>query len=133
MTQKLTYVRSLIPFLALAGLLGCERGITDPENRGAEYSQDQDQRLPAGELELLILPGDANLEVGDLLELRPYWQDGEELYDDPAKDSRWVSDDPAIASVTDEGLVLGLREGTVRIRVAINGEVADAMVIVRQP
>ena len=132
MTWKPTYLRSLIPLVAFPLFLGCNEGIMDPDDRRVDDPEVQDHRLPAGELELLILPGAANLEVGDLLELRPYWQDGEDVYDDPGKDFSWASDDPGIASVTDEGLVRGLMEGTARITVEIDGEAAEAMVTVMQ-
>jgi len=129
MTRKLTQLRGLIPFVALPLFCGCQDGVTDPEDPVLDAQ-------PLGEygggfLELMIVPGNVDLAVGDYLELERVWRDGDEVYDDPQEDIRWVSDDPDIASVTEDGLVRALAEGTVRIRAEAKGVWAEAMVNVR--
>ena len=127
MTQNSKYFGSLILFAVLPLLLGCGNDILAP---GPAASQGHVNA--AGEETLVLLPGNADMRIGQFLGLTPCWQDGEEIYVDPAKDVRWVSDNPGIASVTHEGLVHGLMEGTVRIRAEIGGETAEVSVTVKE-
>jgi hypothetical protein len=127
MTQSSRYFGSLVLFAVLPQLLGCGNEILGP---GAAFTQGPVNA--AGEETLILLPGNADLRIGQFLGLKPCWQDGDETYMDPGKNIRWLSDSPGIASVNQEGLVLGLREGTARIRVEVGREAAEVSVTVKE-
>ena len=125
MTRKLWHLRGLIPFVALPLFWGCQETpleVVDPVN-------------PPGKVGpppvFLVLPEIANLGVGDHLELETLWWDGDDTYQDAVMDARWVSDDPDIASVTQDGLVQALAKGTVSVWARGEGGEAEAIIRVR--
>lgn len=132
MTDRKQALRSLILFVGLPIFLGCQGDPVGPEiEEGGDLTQ-QEQTLPAGQLQLLILPGEVDLAVGDQLEFALFWMDGAELYDAPGIELRWSSDDPGIATVSADGLVRARAAGTVRIVAEIEGEMAEALVTVKE-
>jgi len=131
MTDKKQALRSLVLFVGLPLFLGCQGNPAGPEiSKEGDLTQ-QEEALPAGNLELLILPGDVDLAVGDQLEFALFWMDGAELYDAPGIGLRWSSEDPGIATVSDDGMVRAWAAGSVRIIAEIEGELAEALVTVR--
>jgi hypothetical protein len=132
MTVKGQSLRSLILFVGIPFFLGCQGDPAGPDSLEDEDPAQQEQTLPAGHLELLILPGDVDLTVGEQLEFALFWLDGAELYDAPGIKLRWSSDDPGVASVSKDGLVRALAAGSVRIIAEMEGETAEAVVTVRE-
>ena len=126
MTVKEYSLGSLILFVGLPFFLGCQG---TPVGPGQDMSA---QTLSRGSLELIILPGNVDLAVGDQFEFALCWVDGEDIYDDPRKVLEWTSEDSGIASVSRDGLVQGLASGTVRITVEVEGAEAEALVTVRE-
>jgi hypothetical protein len=140
MRWKNTYLNGLIPFVVLPLVLGgCQRSITGPEDiPGPEIEANGDLVHPSlepafeiSEPRLLLAPGAAELAVGESLQFRRYWQDEADAYDDPDKTVQWESSDPAIATVSQNGLVQAHRKGTVIISSRGDGGPGSATVIVR--
>lgn len=132
MTGKEQSLGSLILFFGLPFILGCQENLMGPEGRGEGAIDQSEQALPDGHLELLILPEDADLAVGDRVELSLVWRDGEDFYENPGLGLDWVSEDPGVATVSHGGLVQALAAGTVMIRVEIEGRVTEVMVTVKE-
>jgi len=129
MTRRLKHLKGLIPFVALPLFWGCQETPLEVLDRGPDPSG-------LGEMEnprqvLMVLPEIANLGVGDRLELETLWWDGDDTYQDTVMDARWVSGDPDIASVTQDGLVQALAKGTVSIWAEGDGFGAEAIIRVR--
>ena len=126
MTRRPTHLRGLIPFVALPLFWGCQSSVMDPLDTGrtACFPEGDGWGHPG----LSIVPAIADLDVGDYLDFRGIWRDRIGTYDLPLEGIRWVSDDPDIASVTEDGLVRALADGTAKIRAEANGGSAEAMV-----
>ena len=124
MTRRLKHLKGLIPFVALPLFWGCQETPLEVVDTGSGGMVDS-------RLEFMVFPEIANLEVGDYLELECVWSDGDDIYQDAVMSARWVSDDPAIASVTQDGLVQALAKGTVSIWAEGDGFGAEAIIRVR--
>lgn len=132
MTTNKQALRSFVLFVGFPLFLGCQESPVGPENSKEGDFTEQEQTRPAGHLELVVLPEDVDLAVGEQFEFALYWMDGAEVYDAPGIKLRWSSEDPGIATVSDDGMARGQAPGIVRIIAEVEGEVAEAWVTVRE-
>ena len=110
MKRNHAFLNGLIPFVALPLLLGgCDENILGPEvELTGEISYEE------GDQSLKMTPKKAVLKPGESIRLKAEWEEA----DDPlipyegASRVFWESDNPGVATVDQDGIVLALHEGT---------------------
>ncbi len=101
--------------LAAATMVSCDKGPVDPDGAAVDS--------------IVVAPQTASVQVGSSLALSAEVLNasGEVL---PSVDVTWASEDASIASVSQDGIVTGVRAGTVRIAASSWGKNAVATITV---
>ena len=101
MRRQITKTRALVPLLSLAAITlfpGCgQNGITEP---GQEK-----ELTPRPTFDLVVLPSNPSLEVGETLRLEAYLKNSRTGHLQPAGSIRWESESLKRATVSEDGLV----------------------------